>query len=108
MRNSQRAPIAKHLLHIAEANDWWVSKHIKKQIRSTITSLDWHPNNCLLAAGSTDYKARIFSAYVKEADKKEPEKTLWGGKPASGSLVAEFAGSMGVYWRCRVMDQLYI
>lgn len=37
-------------------NDWWVSKHIKKPIRSTITSLDWHPNNILLAAGSTDYK----------------------------------------------------
>lgn len=37
-------------------NDWWVSKHIKRPIRSTITSLDWHPNNALLVAGSTDYK----------------------------------------------------
>uniref|UniRef100_A0A3B3TWR8 Actin-related protein 2/3 complex subunit n=1 Tax=Poecilia latipinna TaxID=48699 RepID=A0A3B3TWR8_9TELE len=34
-------------------NDWWVSKHIKKPIRSTILSLDWHPNNILLAAGSS-------------------------------------------------------
>lgn len=39
-------------------NDWWVSKHIKKPIRSTITSLDWHPNNVLLVAGSTDYKVK--------------------------------------------------
>ncbi|PSN42732.1 Actin-related protein 2/3 complex subunit 1A [Blattella germanica] len=37
-------------------NDWWVSKHIKKPIRSTITSIDWHPNNVLLVAGSADFK----------------------------------------------------
>lgn len=36
----------------------WVSKHIKKPIRSTVLSLDWHPNNYLLAVGSTDFKAR--------------------------------------------------
>ena len=37
-------------------NDWWVAKHIKKPLRSTVTCLDWHPNNVLLAAGATDYK----------------------------------------------------
>ena len=36
--------------------NWWVAKHIKKPIRSTITTLDWHPNNVLLAAGSTGFK----------------------------------------------------
>lgn len=36
----------------------WVSKHIKKPIRSTVLSLDWHPNNVLLAAGSCDFKCR--------------------------------------------------
>jgi WD domain, G-beta repeat. len=40
-------------------NDWWVSKHIKKPIRSTITSIDWHPNNVLLVAGSADFKVSI-------------------------------------------------
>ena len=40
-------------------NDWWVAKHIKKPLRSTVTCLDWHPNNVLLAAGATDYKVRI-------------------------------------------------
>ena len=44
--------------YFEQENDWWVSKHIKKPIRSTITSLDWHPNNVLLAAGSTDFKVR--------------------------------------------------
>lgn len=38
----------------------WVSKHIKKPIRSTILSLDWHPNNILLAAGSCDFKCRLI------------------------------------------------
>lgn len=47
-------------------NDWWVSKHLKKPIRSTVTAIDWHPNNVLLAVGATDFRARVFSAYVKE------------------------------------------
>jgi len=37
-------------------NDWWVSKHIKKPIRSTVTALDWHPNNTIIVAGSADFK----------------------------------------------------
>lgn len=47
-------------------NDWWVAKQIKKPLRSTVTSLDWHPNNILLAMGACDFKARVFSAYIKE------------------------------------------
>uniref|UniRef100_A0AAZ3Q899 Actin-related protein 2/3 complex subunit n=1 Tax=Oncorhynchus tshawytscha TaxID=74940 RepID=A0AAZ3Q899_ONCTS len=58
-------------------NDWWVSKHIKKPIRSTVLSLDWHPNNVLLAAGSCDFKCRVFSAYIKEVEEK-PGPTPWG------------------------------
>lgn len=49
---------------------WWASKQLKKPIRSTVLSIDWHPNNVLLAAGSADAKARVFSAYIKEVDKK--------------------------------------
>ncbi len=78
--------------YFEEANDWWVSKHIKKPIRSTVTSLDWHPNNVLLACGSTDFKARIFSAFIKEVDKKDTESTAWGGKTQTGTLIAEFSG----------------
>ena len=33
-------------------------------------SVDWHPNNVLLAAGSADMKARVFSAYIKDVDKR--------------------------------------
>jgi len=48
--------------YFEKENDWWVSKHIKKPIRSTVTCLDWHPNDVLLVAGSTDFKVRVFSA----------------------------------------------
>ncbi len=51
-------------------NDWWVSRLLKKPIRSTVLSLDWHPNNVLLAAGSADMKARVLSAYIKDVDKR--------------------------------------
>ena len=75
-----------------EANDWWVAKHIKKPLRSTITSLDWHPNNVLLAAGSTDYKVRIFSGYIRDLETK-PSPTVWGAKMPFAQLMAEFINS---------------
>lgn len=51
-------------------NNWWVARQLKKPIRSTVLSVDWHPNNVLLAAGSADMKARVFSAYIKDVDKR--------------------------------------
>lgn len=83
--------------YFEEQNDWWVSKHIKKPIRSTVTAIDWHPNNMLLACGSTDFRARIFSAYIRDVDKNSAsqEKDTWGGKNETGSLVAEFPSSQG-------------
>lgn len=78
-------------------NDWWVSKHIKKPIRSTILSLDWHPNNVLLAAGSCDFKCRVFSAYIKEVDTK-PSATPWGSKMPFGQVMAEFGGAGSGGW----------
>jgi len=73
-------------------NDWWVSKKIKKPLRSTVTCLDWHPNNVLIAAGSTDFATRIFSSYVKEIESK-PSTTLWGKKMPFGALLADFMSS---------------
>jgi len=86
-----------HILSVCyfeKDNDWWVSKHIKKPIKSTVTSIDWHPNNVLVGCGSTDFKARIFSAYVKEVDSK-PEVTKWGEKMSFGTVLAEFSSSSG-------------
>ncbi|KAL1502380.1 hypothetical protein ABEB36_007527 [Hypothenemus hampei] len=73
-------------------NDWWVSKHIKKPIRSTVSTLDWHPNNVLLATGSADFKVRVFSAYIKDIE-KTPEPTPWGTKMPLGQMMAEYVNS---------------
>jgi actin related protein 2/3 complex subunit 1A/1B len=78
--------------HFEEEHDWWVSKHIKKPIRSTVLCLDWHPNNVLLAAGSSDFKTRIFCAAIKGVDKR-PQPTCWGDKKKFGELLAEFRTS---------------
>ena len=72
--------------------DWWVAKHIKKPIRSTITAIDWHPNNCLLAAGSSGFKVRVYSGYVKEVEDK-PSATPWGTKMPFQNMMAEFSNS---------------
>ncbi|QQP55996.1 Actin-related protein 02-03-2020 complex subunit [Caligus rogercresseyi] len=73
--------------------DWWVAKHIKKPITSTVTCLDWHPNNVLVAVGSTDFKVRVFSAYVKDIEPK-PSTTPWGSKMSLSTLMAEFSNSL--------------
>jgi len=76
-------------------NNWWVSKHIKKPIRSTILAVDWHPSNHLIAVGSCDFKCRVFSAALKEiADK--PQASLWMPKLSKfGTLLAEFSTESG-------------
>lgn len=53
-----------------EESNWWVAKHIKKPLRTTVLSLDWHPNSVLLATGSADGMARVFSAFMKGVDSK--------------------------------------
>ena len=73
-------------------NDWWVAKHIKKPLKSTITCLDWHPNNILLAAGSTDFKVRVYSGFIKEIEPK-PSSTPWGARMPMGNLMTEFSNS---------------
>jgi len=75
-------------------NNWWVSKLLKKPIRSTVLAVDWHPNNVLLAAGSADMKARVFSAYIKEIDER-PAATVWGSKLPFNTICAEFASAAG-------------
>lgn len=72
-----------------ESNDWWISKHIKKPLRSTVLSVAWHPNNVLLASGSTDGHARVFSGYIKGVDEK-PEPTAWGSRLPFQTLCGDF------------------
>ena len=74
----------------------WVSKNIKKPIRSSVISISWHPNNYLLAAGTTDCKCRVFSAYIKGLESK-PGPNEWGTRLPFGELLAEY-GSLNSGW----------
>ncbi|PKY04013.1 actin-related protein 2/3 complex subunit 1A [Aspergillus campestris IBT 28561] len=75
--------------YFEEENDWWISKHLKKPIRSTITTLAWHPNSVLLAAGSTDSHARVLSGYIKGVDQR-PEPSGWGERLPFNTICGEF------------------
>jgi actin related protein 2/3 complex subunit 1A/1B len=75
-------------------NNWWVARQLKKPIRSTVLSVDWHPNNVLLAAGSADMKARVFSAYIKDVDKR-PSPTIWGEKLPFNTICGEYTSPAG-------------
>jgi len=71
--------------------NWWVSKHIKTDIESTVTCIDWHPNNVLIAAGGTDNKTRVFSGFVKGLDRREDvANTAFGNKLPFGVKLAEW------------------
>ncbi|KAG4305200.1 hypothetical protein PORY_001370 [Pneumocystis oryctolagi] len=80
--------------YFEEQNDWWVSKHIKKPIRSTVLSVDWHPGNVLLASGSVDMKAWVFSTYIKDIDQR-PEPTVWGSRLPFNTVCGEFSSVTG-------------
>ncbi|KAI9845698.1 MAG: hypothetical protein M1838_001561 [Thelocarpon superellum] len=75
--------------YFEEENDWWVSKHLKKPIRSTVTTIAWHPNSVLLAAGSTDAHARVFSSFIKGVDAK-PESSVWGERLPFNTVCGEY------------------
>jgi len=79
--------------------DWWVSRQIKKH-KSTVLSIAWHPNNVLLLTGSSDFKARVFSAWIKNIDDKTPPATSFGDKIGFGDVLAEYPISCWVHYVC--------
>eukprot|EP01110_Echinostelium_bisporum_P006080 TRINITY_DN2480_c0_g1_i1.p1 TRINITY_DN2480_c0_g1~~TRINITY_DN2480_c0_g1_i1.p1 ORF type:complete len:375 (-),score=160.29 TRINITY_DN2480_c0_g1_i1:91-1215(-) len=79
--------------YFEEDNDWWVSKHIRKH-KSTVLKVDWHPNNVLLCTSSSDFKCRVFSAFIKDVDGKPPA-TPFGPKLTFGECFLEFDAASG-------------
>ncbi|CZT17973.1 probable Arp2/3 protein complex subunit sop2 [Ramularia collo-cygni] len=75
--------------YFEEENDWWISKHLKKPLHSTVTSVAWHPNSVLLAAGSTDGHARVFSSFIKGSDER-PEPSVWGERLPFNTVCGEY------------------
>ena len=83
------------ICHFEEEDNWWVSKHLKKPIRSTITSVAWHPNSVLLAAGSTDGHARVLSSFIKGIDAR-PEASVWGERLPFNTVCGPYFSCVGV------------
>jgi actin related protein 2/3 complex subunit 1A/1B len=80
--------------HYEEDNNWWISKMIKKH-KSTVLTIDWHPNSQLVATGCCDFKCRVFSAFVGGLDTAD-DNTLFGDlSDTFGELLAEFDQSHG-------------
>jgi len=76
-------------------NNWWVSKIIKKH-KSTVLSLAWHPNNVHLLTGSSDFKARVFSAFLKELQEVNPTDAALPAKNF-GEILAEYVSAGWVH-----------
>jgi len=87
------------ICYFEEDNDWWISKHIKKH-KSTVLSVHWHPNNVLIATASSDFKCRIFSAFIKQGVDKKPAEPTFGNNLTFGEMLAEFDQSAGWVHAC--------
>lgn len=72
--------------------DWWVSKKITKSIKSTVTCVDWHPNNVLVACGSSDFHVRIYSVYVDTGD----SESVWGKHTGIGTVMFDHYDGEGM------------
>lgn len=87
--------------HFEETNDWWISKMVKKH-KSTVLCIAWCPNNKFIVTGSTDFKCRIFSAYIEGLDEGESDGFTWAKQNDFGSVLCEFdqakAWVQGVSW----------
>jgi actin related protein 2/3 complex subunit 1A/1B len=83
----------------ADEDNWWVSKTIKKH-KSTVLSLAWHPNSQFLATGSTDFKCRVFSAYISKGGLPDPATPtpLLGKVEEFGEAYFEFPTVASVGW----------
>lgn len=67
------------ICYYEDENKWWVAKMIKKPIKSTVLSVAWHPHdNSIIAVASSDFKCRIFSAWIKNVDPKAAKKVDFG------------------------------
>jgi actin related protein 2/3 complex subunit 1A/1B len=80
------------ICYFEQDNNWWVSKHIKKEFTSTVLCNDWHPNNILIAAGGSDMYARVYSGFIKQIDRKEDvaQGTAFGKRLPFGTLLGEW------------------
>jgi len=93
--------------HFESGQNWWISKMIKHH-KSSVLDLAWSPNQKFLVTGSSDFKCRVFSAFIEGIDSTDDDgKTnMWdknnGNVAAFGEVLYEFdearAWVQGVAW----------
>jgi len=93
--------------HFEQGQNWWISKMIKKH-KSSVLDIAWSPNQKFLVTGSSDFKCRIFSAFIEGIDSNDDDgKTSLFDKNNSkanqfGEILFEFdeakAWVQGVAW----------
>lgn len=86
--SAKKVPIS----YYEDEQDWWISLMIK-QHKSSVLSLDWHPNSQIIATGSCDFKCRVFCAHMPEIDKEQDNGPFEGkleDAPEFGDLMIEF------------------
>jgi actin related protein 2/3 complex subunit 1A/1B len=78
--------------HFEASNDWFISKMLKDGIRSTVVSVAWCPNNKFVVTGSTDFKCRIYSAYIEGIDPADDDGfgEVFPKQHEFGEVLAEF------------------
>jgi len=84
------------ICHYEEVNDWWISKMVKKH-KSSVLWVAWHPNSQLLATASSDFRCRVFSAYIPNVDSSGVDSILCGNtsQTSFGEVLAEYDASNG-------------
>jgi actin related protein 2/3 complex subunit 1A/1B len=93
--------------HFEQEQNWWISTMIKKH-KSSVLDIAWSPNQKFLVTGSSDFKCRIFSAFIAKIDSEDDDgKTNLFDKNNSkattfGEILYEFdeakAWVQGVAW----------
>jgi actin related protein 2/3 complex subunit 1A/1B len=75
------------ICYFESENNFWVSKMLKGH-SSTIQAVAWHPSMPVVATACTDFRCRVYSAYLKNIDGKAVS-TPWGDNPKFGTLFFE-------------------
>jgi len=78
--------------HFEASNDWWISKMLKDNIKSTVLAVAWCPNNKFVITGSSDFKCRVYSAYIAGIDPAEDYGfgDVWAKQHEFGEVLCEF------------------
>jgi actin related protein 2/3 complex subunit 1A/1B len=97
------------ICHYEEQNDWWISKMVKKH-KSSVLWVSWHPNSQLLATASSDFRCRVFSAYIPDVDGGGCDSVICGNtsRTSFGEVLAEYDSSNGWVESCAWSPNGYV